>query len=372
MNVRKMGWLRWRSRMGFTLIELLVVIAIIAILIALLLPAVQQAREAARRTQCRNNLKQMGLALHNYENNFRMFPQAAANGTAMSRLVSGGWAADFAPTVSFRVMILPYIEQGNLYNKFNFRGHKYYMGWGGASPTTLSLTAVPGFLCPSDPTSTGNGDNFDPGNQGYVGAGAYYGSNYAAMMNITGQATEGNSPAWDPNGVNTSGDFYNVYLPTLQPASGPRQNIKTFGGLPMQFLQARDYTDGMSNTVQVVEKFRGKSFVSRHCSWPTDPVYGPGYITDVTGHLCSIWAYEMSVCFADATRTPNDKATDQIEVFVDNQNVTTGTSPASSAHTGGAFALFGDGTVRFVSDNVNLTLWQNTCTHGRGETSVID
>src|SRR5579859_1608912 len=105
---------RQQQRVGFTLIELLVVIAIIAVLVSMLLPAVQQAREAARRTQCRNNLKQMGLAMHNYESSFKKFP-------------SSGESTDESqsPTVrrffpcSFQVAILPFIEQQNLYNAWN-------------------------------------------------------------------------------------------------------------------------------------------------------------------------------------------------------------------------------------------------------------
>ena len=97
------------KRRGFTLIELLVVIAIIAILIALLLPAVQQAREAARRTQCRNNLKQIGLALHNYESTFSTLPVGSFNAT--------GGAGNNGST---HPMILPYFDQANAYNLFNF------------------------------------------------------------------------------------------------------------------------------------------------------------------------------------------------------------------------------------------------------------
>ena len=118
-----------RRQRGFTLIELLVVIAIIAILIALLLPAVQQAREAARRTQCKNHLKQWGLGLHNYHDVFKTFPQGAMAqgplGTAPNRVHNN---------LSFHVMLLPYIDQAPLYNQFNF--NLYY-----AEPPNVGLNA---------------------------------------------------------------------------------------------------------------------------------------------------------------------------------------------------------------------------------------
>lgn len=104
---------------GFTLIELLVVIAIIAILIALLLPAVQQAREAARRTQCKNNLKQLGLALHNYHDVFNTFPPNGANAPSQGPSCGGRFNQSWL-SWSGMAMLLPYIEQANIYNQINF------------------------------------------------------------------------------------------------------------------------------------------------------------------------------------------------------------------------------------------------------------
>ncbi len=144
-----------RSR-AFTLIELLVVIAIIAILIALLLPAVQQAREAARRTQCKNNLKQIGLALHNYHDTFGVFPPGYQDSGTPARNGGWGWSSQ----------VLPQIDQSALYNQFDFnRRPNGSLG----SPQNIALlaTVLPGFNCPSDlkPTHTAI---HSPGNDAYT------------------------------------------------------------------------------------------------------------------------------------------------------------------------------------------------------------
>src|SRR6476620_7729537 len=127
------------ARRGFTMIELLVVIAIIAVLIALLLPAVQQAREAARRTQCKNNLKQMGLGLHNYESTNRVFPSSG----------EAPFAANTALTVFFPqstfTAILPYIDQAPVYQVMNFG--KHYTD--DANTVVAGKTKINAFLCPS-------------------------------------------------------------------------------------------------------------------------------------------------------------------------------------------------------------------------------
>jgi len=156
----------WRKSPGFTLIELLVVIAIIAILIALLLPAVQQTREAARRTQCKNNLMQIGIAMHNYDMAFEMLPPGCVNPTGPIRNVEEGYH------MSWLVQLLPVIEQTPLFGKVDFSAGAY-----SASNAALRTTRIPTFICPSDATNL-------PGAVNY--AGCFAGEDVAIDVDNTG------------------------------------------------------------------------------------------------------------------------------------------------------------------------------------------
>ena len=134
-----------RNRRGFTLIELLVVIAIIAVLIALLLPAVQSAREAARRIQCTNNIKQIGLAMHNYHTANNTFPQGVAasfNTVNPGCIAWSGWSA--------QALMLSYMEQGTIYNACNFMLDPFSTSLSPLVNGTAVYTKIAGFLCPSD------------------------------------------------------------------------------------------------------------------------------------------------------------------------------------------------------------------------------
>ena len=169
-----------RVRRGFTLIELLVVIAIIAVLIALLLPAVQSAREAAHRIQCTNNLKQLGLALHNY---------ISATGSVPVGIDTtvGGYPPGYSPgglsqwtAWSAQALLLPYVEQGPLYNAANFMTNCCYFGAGNTKNSTISNTRIASFLCPSDALA---GQQYTNSYLGSVGASTI---SYPADGNTTG------------------------------------------------------------------------------------------------------------------------------------------------------------------------------------------
>lgn len=313
-------------RRGFTLIELLVVIAIIAILIALLLPAVQQAREAARRTQCRNNLKQLGLALHNYHDNFLVFPQAHAQISA--RIAAGAtWEGR-----GLWVAILPFIDQGPLFNSYNF--DTSYVNQAAA----VRNAKIAGLLCPSDRAWTGGAEN---------------------GLNYSGSAGS-NTNFWGGSGV----------------SNGLIQRLRSTG--------IRDCTDGTSNVVLAGEILKGDANQTTisdsdiNQANPAPALTSTSFPTaaDLTtaSTSCSIDStaqLSMSRCGRDygsphsmhslfnTAATPNWKQ--RTCAFGGNFGECAdrdGIYPARSRHTGGAHCLMGDGAVRFVSENVDLVTWQ--------------
>ncbi|AMV17308.1 putative major pilin subunit [Planctomyces sp. SH-PL14] len=294
--------------MGFTLIELLVVIAIIAVLVAILLPAVQQAREAARRSQCQNNLKQFGVALHSYHEAHGIFPQAKVYGTesqGSAWITGSGW--------SWRVMLLPYMDQTGLYSQIDMSEWIQTR----TLNNTLALVRgkeIGGFFCPSDPTDKVRG--------------GYAGTNYAAMA---GAAV---GTALDP----FQGACGMAGLPTMADNSG---------GLNYKGRRIGEFLDGASNTLLVGEVYRGKSF------------YNLCGNADMTGQRCHRWIEESGWCSADTSRGPNNSLRDEID-WADQiaAGGRPGARPVSSTHAGGAGVLLADGSVKFASNEVDITMWR--------------
>lgn len=294
-----------RSR-AFTLIELLVVIAIIAILIALLLPAVQQAREAARRTQCKNNLKQIGLALHNYHDTHRVFPPGwiAVDGLRRPSAHLG------TSGVAWATFILPYIEQTSIYQLFNPNVPL-------TDPTnaTFLKTQIPGYKCPSDPQQ----DRFlirqDGG--GPVLAElpiANYIGTFGPESLDDCELSPGNLPVLADGTCKGRGMFYHN------------------SSVRMAWI-----TDGTTNTFMVGERKTRKD-LDWFTSWP-------GMIADGEEAF-------QRVC-GSADHVPNHAAT-HFDDF-------------SSHHVGGAQFCLGDGSVRFISENMNSSLYQSLATIQGGE-----
>lgn len=313
---------------GFTLIELLVVIAIIAILIALLLPAVQQAREAARRTQCRNNLKQIGLAMHNYHDAFQTFPIGNLyRGTQAG--MGNGW--------SWISYVLPYIDLANDYNQLNFAyGGRCseYMGQQETLAPNGNYTwkkTKPVLSCPSDPNG---GGTFS----GPTGSGAYTVTN-GTMAVSTYLGVCGKSLAWDCG----MGPLWSI----TSADDVPCQNTTGYEGIFYNNSRVRigDITDGTSNTCAVGE--RGQN-VSLSYGWP---LCGRGYPPLYSGrkdHILEMFTFSRGV--------PND-------------NPDSGPSNQKywSWHEGGAHFLMGDGAVRFISYSINNPTYQALGTRAGGE-----
>ena len=300
---------------AFTLIELLVVIAIIAILIALLLPAVQQAREAARRTQCKNHLKQIGLALHNYHDVFMMFPYGEMNGIGQA-----GVNATLRNQNGL-VMLLPYFDQAPLYNTFNFT-LPFGDYEGGTDPSTFALppaqnlaaarTKLTALICPTD-----NGPNF-------VSDGAHYGC---------GPTRSGNSYK-SSYGLSVNATHYQT--PWLDDGRATRTS---FGGNSNSTM--RDFSDGTSNSVLVGEMVF--DCVSGVSASPWSCVQHAGTGVCFTGGDINRWLPRGKFGTVDAYH-----------------------SNLSSMHVGGCHVLLGDGTVRFISENMNRGTLVNLAYIGDG------
>ena len=309
-----------RRQTGFTLIELLVVIAIIAILIALLLPAVQQAREAARRTQCKNNMKQLGLAMHNYHDVFNTFPPGWVS---VNVTTTAG-----EPTIwSWGAFILPYLEQAPLYSALQpgtWRIDQHLSGASGNVAAAQGLrTPLPAFRCPSDTAPALN----DWGLAAYGGDDSYN-RNLSDGTNRVPGATSNyviNADTGDSNTPSMVAAFA-IYGPPLGIAF---QNSR---------IGIRDITDGTSNTLLIGER-----------AWKIKNItIGAGNALGFAP-ASSIAPYLNQQCRACL-------ATIALPYWGLNQTVVNAAHQSrgySSNHVGGVQFLLCDGSVRFISENID-------------------
>ncbi|MCC7420715.1 MAG: DUF1559 domain-containing protein [Planctomycetaceae bacterium] len=304
-----------RRRRGFTLIELLVVIAIIAILIALLLPAVQQAREAARRTQCRNNIKQLGLAIHNYHESHSIFPPAACtNGP------NAGGSSGYS-------LILPYLDQTTIYNKLNFSLPDMYS----SASVPIATTIVPPFICPSSPASPIYNYNM---------SGAWYDTlamvEYAFIAGSDDPRGGSRITPLSAGALSSTGCF--AY--TGRWGRGARVSM-------------RDLTDGSSNIMGMGE-FSGFTKGQK-------PRAGQGRGDDaIPWVLAQDYGWQYST--RTVSSTPNSRLFYNSDMNDGNPaNLLGRLNDASlhSHHTGGIHILMMDGAVRFVSDNIALQTFKD-------------
>ncbi|HVJ85184.1 MAG TPA: DUF1559 domain-containing protein [Caulifigura sp.] len=338
-------------RAAFTLIELLVVIAIIAILIALLLPAVQQAREAARRTTCRNNLKQLGLGLHNYHDVYRVFPPGQVNvknglrndpgfngiedmdgynGAVVSATVGLG------PGTNWAVSILAQIDQTAMFNNFMKIASERpevidWFGNGTYAAFPVGNQHLPAFRCPSSPTPVdlfGNGTGMEDLGRGNYGA-CWGNGRYA--LDDTDKSTIGNLFA-----VNSS---YGI----------------------------RDCSDGTSNTLMLSEL----TFIITPAPTGNDP--SPYKDTRGTWPFGAAGGNNFS-----AILQPNSSAADRVwgcrtrplefMPCTQNERQWENYAAARSKHTGGVHCTMADGSVRFIADNISQVTWRALASRGGAET----
>ena len=305
---------RTRTRLrGFTLIELLVVIAIIAILVALILPAVQQAREAAHRTECLNNIKQIGLALHNYHDTHRIFPPGWIAVDPVTRNPS---AHEGISGAAWGTMILPYLEQAPLYNQFN-------PAVAINDPVNLPFidNVIVAWQCPSDPKP----DKWDIEEEGSPGTvlATLPTANYVGVFGPEHLDGCENSPGTDPvlstGQCKGEGMFYH--------------NSK---------VRLRDVTDGTTNTLMLGER-RTNTELGWYSTWPGMVPEGEEAFQRVLGSADHVPNYE-----------PPGGALPHFDDF-------------SSRHEGGAQFTLGDGSVRFISENMDTGLYQSLSTIQGGE-----
>ncbi len=336
-----------RQRRGFTLIELLVVIAIIAVLIALLLPAVQSAREAARRMQCTNNMKQIGLAMHQYHTTYDVFPPAGS----VDILGNSGGSGRVPQTASIHLRLTNYLEQRAVYDAYNFALGDVLNGSSVPANTTVMSTAIPGYLCPSD-SNPGSAEDLAGGFSVPVTT-----VNYAVNGGVNRQNSGGgtNGTAWWIGG--------NPYYGSLVRIAG--------------------ITDGTSNTAGFSEWIKGKSGQNApgfNLVYAIAQYANGGPLNDY--NLCQaartpLWDFKGEYWTLQDTgrggpyyhvMPPDQPACAMTAAF---GNVDSFIGPSSS-HPGGVNLLMLDGSVRFIKATVNLSTWNALGTRAGGEVVSAD
>jgi prepilin-type N-terminal cleavage/methylation domain-containing protein len=324
-------------RPGFTLIELLVVIAIIAVLIALLLPAVQQARESARRIQCKNNIKQMGLALHNYLEVHTAFPPSFCFSTA------GSW--------SVHGRILPYLEQASAYSQVRLD-----LDW--ANPineaTHVAQLRVPTYICPSDPNSDRmhyagpDEGNIRPHN---------YGVNFGTWKVYDPITNSGGDGIFYPNSRTRTGDIYDGTSNTLLVAE-----VKTY---QPYFRNTADPGPTVPSAVSFVSGYSGEAKYgpnlddnAGHTEWCDGPVHQSGFTTTFTPNT--------KVPFSDGGINYDIDYNSRYEGTSTTQT-TYASITSRSYHAGVVNVGLADGSTRTVSSNIDRQIWRALGTRIGGE-----
>jgi prepilin-type N-terminal cleavage/methylation domain-containing protein/prepilin-type processing-associated H-X9-DG protein len=376
-------------RRGFTLIELLVVIAIIAVLIALLLPAVQSAREAARRAQCTNNLKQIGLALHNYHTSADVFPL----GTSFNPVGSGPTSLGVWASWSAQALMLGYMEQTPLYNAINFSWGPLANGSGTGTTdgttginTTATHTLINSFVCPSDPFAGGGQQNINSYAScfGTTGLPLYYwnGTGGPPQYNQTPSGSTGMFTFALAYGVKHCTDGTSNTVAYAEWLVGNGRGVVLGGANPPSTyrgnLMSGVASVGSADPGSLYDAFSNQATVLANLQNCTTMFFTPGTqgITDLKGWRWGLGASGYSMF--NMMQTPNDK---QYPIGGCRTNFSVGsnswpdasfTVSAASNHPGGCNVLMADGSARFVKDSINRMTWWSIGTKGNGEVISSD
>ncbi len=350
-----------QSRRGFTLIELLVVIAIIAVLIALLLPAVQAAREAARRSQCVNNLKQIGLALHNYHSTHDVFPMGVSQYIPTSAFHWDNWSA--------QALMLGALEQTTMYNAANFMvgnnqtgaGPGYYMN------KTVTGAKLSFFLCPSD----GNAGSVTVANNGTNNA---LDNSYVGSVGTTTLSPNGGTGAWSTAGSTGMFWYYRSY--GMRDATDGSSNTIAFSaglvGGPASTLAYRGTAvlNVGSKTDQMLDAWANQALITTGLNKCTANYQKSSGLNNARGIFWEVGAVGMTLF--NTIVPPNSQqyrwsaCRSTSGGWPDQANY----ANASSNHAGGVNVLLSDGSVKFMKDSIAKTTWWSLGTRANGE--VID